>query len=160
MPKSFPGHRSRLLNPLLILLFILYCWSIAAWLLPSYARMAAHGPGAWFAGLGFALLASCTVTSIVNVIRTMRLSRAQAGPVPEKVIAPVSRNFGFSRREEEVCTLLMKGYRNRRIAEELFISVSTVKSHVYSIFRKAGVRSRAELLFLCRDLARDRGWRG
>ena len=40
---------------------------------------------------------------------------------------------------------------NNEIAEELFISKSTVKSHIYNIFRKANVKSRSEIILLIHD---------
>ena len=49
-------------------------------------------------------------------------------------------------REREVLDLLLDGQDNRAIANDLFISVGTVKSHVHTIFRKCGVSSRSELL--------------
>ena len=52
----------------------------------------------------------------------------------------------ISAREREVLDLLLDGQDNRAIANDLFISVGTVKSHVHTIFRKCGVSSRSELL--------------
>lgn len=49
-------------------------------------------------------------------------------------------------REEEVLQLLLLGQSNRNIAEGLFISESTVKTHVRNIFSKYDVGSRAELI--------------
>jgi ATP/maltotriose-dependent transcriptional regulator MalT len=47
-------------------------------------------------------------------------------------------------REAEVYDLLAKGYSNREIAAELFISEVTAKVHVRNILKKLGVRSRTE----------------
>ncbi len=48
-------------------------------------------------------------------------------------------------REREIYNLLVKKYSNKEIARRLFISESTVKSHVRSIFRKIGVKNRSNL---------------
>lgn len=48
-------------------------------------------------------------------------------------------------RERQVLHLLAKGHSNQRIADELGITVSTVKAHVTSLLEKHGVRSRLEL---------------
>jgi DNA-binding NarL/FixJ family response regulator len=48
-------------------------------------------------------------------------------------------------REAEVLGWLQRGYANAQIASELHVSVETVRTHVRSIFRKLGVRSRREL---------------
>lgn len=46
---------------------------------------------------------------------------------------------GFTKREMEVYALAIKGLSNKLIAERLFITSETVKSHRRSIIRKAGV---------------------
>lgn len=51
----------------------------------------------------------------------------------------------FSRREAEICMMLVSGMSNREIAEKLFIAEFTVKDHVKSIFDKLGVSSRSEI---------------
>lgn len=53
-------------------------------------------------------------------------------------------NKPLSRREREVAWLLYKGYSNRRIAEELYISEATVKKHVTHIFEKTGADGRKD----------------
>ncbi|UWE13030.1 response regulator transcription factor [Actinacidiphila bryophytorum] len=47
-------------------------------------------------------------------------------------------------REREVLTLIGQGLPNRAIAEKLFISEATVKSHINNLFAKAGIRDRAD----------------
>lgn len=49
-------------------------------------------------------------------------------------------------REQEVLQEILSGKSNREIAETLFISESTVKTHARNIFSKYDVRSRAELI--------------
>jgi DNA-binding NarL/FixJ family response regulator len=50
----------------------------------------------------------------------------------------------FSHREKQVLELLLAGLTNGEIAAHLFLSESTVKSHLASSFRKLGVSSRSE----------------
>jgi DNA-binding NarL/FixJ family response regulator len=50
----------------------------------------------------------------------------------------------FSHREKQVLELLLAGLTNGEIAAQLFLSESTVKSHLASSFRKLGVSSRTE----------------
>lgn len=50
----------------------------------------------------------------------------------------------FSVREKQVLQLVAAGLTNAEIAERLFLSESTIKSHLSSSFRKLGVSSRAE----------------
>lgn len=51
----------------------------------------------------------------------------------------------LSPREKEVARLAARGYSNAQIAEELFISVETVKRHMATIFEKLEIKSRKEL---------------
>ena len=51
-------------------------------------------------------------------------------------------------REQEIAMMIAKGYTNSEIAEKLFISVSTVKSHIQHIFEKADVSNRTSLMAL------------
>jgi DNA-binding NarL/FixJ family response regulator len=50
----------------------------------------------------------------------------------------------FSHREKQVLELLLAGLTNGEIAAQLYLSESTVKSHLASTFRKLGVSSRVE----------------
>lgn len=52
--------------------------------------------------------------------------------------------YGLSEREIEVLLLISKGLKNDEIAEKLFVSVSTVKTHTRNIFTKLDVRNRIE----------------
>jgi DNA-binding NarL/FixJ family response regulator len=58
---------------------------------------------------------------------------------------------GFSLRERQVLTAVRHGLSNQQIAERLFLSESTVKSHLGTAFRKLGVGSRADAAALLSD---------
>ena len=51
----------------------------------------------------------------------------------------------LSPREKEVARLAARGYSNAQIADELFISVETVKRHMATIFEKLEIESRRQL---------------
>jgi DNA-binding CsgD family transcriptional regulator len=57
----------------------------------------------------------------------------------------LKEKMGITERETDVVKLLLKGYSYQKIADELVISLSTVRAHVSSIYRKAGINSRFEL---------------
>jgi DNA-binding NarL/FixJ family response regulator len=52
----------------------------------------------------------------------------------------------LTRRQQDVYRLLMDGMSNQEIADKLYISLSTVKMHVSTILKTAGVTSRSQLL--------------
>ena len=52
----------------------------------------------------------------------------------------------LSRREQEMLEQLSKGYRYKEIADKLFISIETVRTHIRNIYEKLQVNSRVEAL--------------
>jgi DNA-binding CsgD family transcriptional regulator len=67
-------------------------------------------------------------------------SRGGRAPGPAR-----AAEAGLSQRELEVAGLLLSGLRYREIGERLYISLSTVKTHVERIYRKTGARNKIEL---------------
>jgi len=63
----------------------------------------------------------------------------------------------LSAREKQILGLVVMGYMNGQIAEQLFLAESTVKSHLSSAFGKLGVRSRNEAVKLIVDPERGLG---
>ena len=51
----------------------------------------------------------------------------------------------LSNREREIVGLVAQGYKNKEMAEKMFISEQTVKNHLHNIFDKLGVSDRLEL---------------
>lgn len=58
---------------------------------------------------------------------------------------------GLTRRELDVIALLGSGTTNIKIADKLFVSEHTVKSHLYNIFRKIKVRNRIQAISWARQ---------
>jgi len=52
----------------------------------------------------------------------------------------------LTKRENTIMNLVTKGSQNQEIADQLNISTNTVKTHIYSIFRKTKSRNRIELI--------------
>ncbi|MFJ8097494.1 response regulator transcription factor [Streptomyces griseofuscus] len=61
---------------------------------------------------------------------------------PSADAQPLPRDL--TRREREVLTLIGQGLPNRAIAEKLFISEATVKTHINNLFAKTGIQDRAD----------------
>ena len=56
------------------------------------------------------------------------------------------QKLNLSTREYEVLQLLAQGYSNAEIAERLFLSLSTIKTHVSNLFVKMDVKSRTQAI--------------
>lgn len=59
--------------------------------------------------------------------------------------------YHLSKREMEICRLLLKGYTLRQISAILSIGYSTVNTHCTSLYRKLSINSRTELLLLFQE---------
>lgn len=66
------------------------------------------------------------------------------------------QKYGITAREKEVIDLLKKGFSYSRICEELVISMPTVKSHVYNIYQKTGVKNKVELINKINSTGKDK----
>jgi DNA-binding CsgD family transcriptional regulator len=68
-------------------------------------------------------------------------------PAKRLELAPmITRAYGLSPRESEICLLVLRGLSTAEIALELHISANTVQDHLKAVFAKAGVHSRRELV--------------
>lgn len=62
----------------------------------------------------------------------------------EQHILKQLKQFGLTEREESVLILISKGYKNAEIAEKMFVSINTIKTHTKNLFIKLDVRNRIE----------------
>jgi DNA-binding CsgD family transcriptional regulator len=87
--------------------------------------------------------------------RIQQASRAQlpgVGASDAARLREIALARGLTRAEIDVLASLMLGFTNAGIARRLCIAVETVKTHLYRVFRKLGVRSRTEaLVFVSRQ---------
>jgi RNA polymerase sigma factor (sigma-70 family) len=82
---------------------------------------------------------------------TSELPGQQSGTWTRSTDAPLTR---LSPQEREVLALLANGWSNRRIAEECFLSLNTVRTHVQNVLVKLGVHSKLEAV----AFAMQHGW--
>lgn len=85
-----------------------------------------------------------------NVTRRL-LATLAAGASPTRRAQPIEP---LTQREEQVVRLVAIGRTNAEIAEELFISVTTAKTHVASLLTKIGARNRVEIAMWAYDSGR------
>jgi DNA-binding NarL/FixJ family response regulator len=61
------------------------------------------------------------------------------------------QNYDLTKREQEIILLILTGLSNKDICVKSFISLTTVKTHIYNIFRKLGINSRKELIGIIKN---------
>ncbi|WP_425756146.1 response regulator transcription factor [Ihubacter sp. rT4E-8] len=98
------------------------------------------------------------VINIANMMllykRDFRSSYTAETPVVldlSEALANVQKKYELTKREVEILEEIYSGKTNTQIAEALFISESTVKAHIYNIFRKLDVKSRVEAVCIVRE---------
>ena len=84
---------------------------------------------------------------------TARLLAEFAGAAPKQVDQPVEP---LTEREEEVLLTVARGRTNAEVADELHISLSTVKTHLASLMTKLGARNRVEIAMWAYETGRLR----
>jgi DNA-binding CsgD family transcriptional regulator len=60
-------------------------------------------------------------------------------------------SFGITPREHEILTLIAAGMSNREIAEKLFVSENTVKTHSSRLFAKLNARRRTQAVQIAKE---------
>lgn len=61
--------------------------------------------------------------------------------------------LGLSKREIEVLELMAQGYSNQEVADKLFVSLNTTKTHISNIYGKMNVKRRTQAVQKARDMA-------
>jgi DNA-binding NarL/FixJ family response regulator len=82
------------------------------------------------------------ISAIETFLATIQSGRTETDPLTQT---------GLSTREAEVLRLLAAGRSNQQIADELVISLNTVKRHVSNVFDKTGVANRAQAAAYAKD---------
>ena len=95
------------------------------------------------------LLKNASIHEMSNAIRAAYAGKSVLAPeaaqaLIKATIRPSDPNYNLKDREVEVLALMVKGMNNPQIAEQLYLSLSTVKFHVSSILAKLGVENRTE----------------
>ncbi|WP_422356100.1 response regulator transcription factor [Roseivirga pacifica] len=88
--------------------------------------------GAVFVGLGIYVGLKLRKERIVEVAAPVTIDHEQVG------------KLGLSEREMEVLQLIAEGFSNKEVAEKLFLSESTIKTHVSNLFVKLDVKRRTQ----------------
>lgn len=105
--------------------------------------------------LAAALLVSLAVFMASDSMRTISFVRHQSGfgepkpPDPRELrCARLAVAVGLTQREQDVLYYLSMGHSAKKVAETLFVSYETVRTHTTNLYRKLGVHSKQELIDL------------
>lgn len=101
---------------------------------------------AMFAGLGIWLGLKLTTKKEVVVVKEV--------PVPITFTLNEERlkDLGITRRELEILELIAQGLSNREIADKLFVSENTVKTHSSRLFDKLSARRRTQAVQIGKEM--------
>ena len=92
---------------------------------------------------------------LARIIRMVHQGKAYIDPgVMRKAFPQIDRQeisneksalrLGLSRRELQILELIVEGKSNKEIAETIYLSLDTVKSHMKNVYQKLGVHSRSQ----------------
>ena len=102
--------------------------------------------------------------TVLGIWLALKLSKPKIETVVVEKEVYVTRNENFvldtslvsqlelSKRELEILNLLAQGHSNQEIAAKLFVSLSTVKTHIQNIFEKLDVKRRIQAVEKARNL--------
>jgi DNA-binding CsgD family transcriptional regulator len=108
-----------------------------------------------YGGLTAAIFAVLGIWLGVKLTGTKQKVVAKGVPVPagEPFIPDEKKreNLGITRRELEILELIAQGMSNREIAEKLYVSENTVKTHSSRVFDKLGAKRRTQAVQLGKE---------
>jgi DNA-binding NarL/FixJ family response regulator len=108
------------------------------------------------------LLKGTTPVMLRDAIRTVHAGNAVLAPTDLSTLldsqfrtaaAPPPAYLGLTDKEREVFAAVAKGLSNQEIAGRVFLSESTVKTHVGAILRKLGLRDRVQIVVFAHEHA-------
>ncbi len=105
--------------------------------------------------LFFTILGICVASHIMKPkVETLIVEKEIIVQQPEVFTLNTTelQKLNLNSREYEVLQLLAKGHSNADIAANLFLSVSTIKTHVYNLYFKMEVKSRTQAITKAKQL--------
>ena len=103
---------------------------------------------AMFAGLGIWLGLKLTRKKEVVVVKEVLVPATQRFTLNEERL----KGLGITRRELEILELIAQGLSNREIADKLFVSENTVKTHSSRLFDKLSARRRTQAVQIGKEM--------
>jgi ATP/maltotriose-dependent transcriptional regulator MalT len=103
---------------------------------------------ALFAGLGIWLGLKLTKKKEVLIVKEVPVAATQTFALNEQR----QKDLGITRRELEILELIAQGLSNREIANKLFVSENTVKTHSSRLFDKLSARRRTQAVQIGKEM--------
>lgn len=101
-----------------------------------------------FAGLGIWLGLKLTKNKEVVVVKEVPVPAPPSFALNEQRL----KDLGITRRELEILKLIAQGLSNREIADKLFVSENTVKTHSSHLFDKLSARRRTQAVQIGKEM--------
>lgn len=103
---------------------------------------------ALFAGLGIWLGLKLTKKTEVVVVKEVPVPTTQPFSLNEERV----KDLGITKRELQILELIAQGLSNREIADKLFVSENTVKTHSSRLFDKLSARRRTQAVQIGKEM--------
>jgi DNA-binding CsgD family transcriptional regulator/streptogramin lyase len=100
----------------------------------------------WWDTTIFKIFMTLLIGLILVYINSLWIKRQRKRMKMDVKLAIYCQEHNISKREMEIIKLLMAGRSNKQIEDELYISLNTVKKHIYNIYQKLNVESRHQLI--------------
>ncbi|GAB3544523.1 response regulator transcription factor [Spirosoma fluminis] len=93
--------------------------------------------------------------TVLGVWAGLKLTRTKpviVGPAVSRINGVLPETAGISKREYEVLELMAQGLSNQEIADTLFVSLNTVKTHTSNLFLKLDAKRRTQAIQKAKEL--------
>lgn len=118
----------------------------------SQYRLLMTGDGEkWYVGLVAVLFAATGIWAGRRLVAAKKALPAPPPPPPRPKMETLDL-LGITPRELEVLEQMALGLSNQEIAEKLFVSLNTVKTHTSNVFSKLGVQRRTQAIQKAKEL--------
>lgn len=102
--------------------------------------------------LEYIIAAVAIVFFFVGLYINKRKNQSKTSSVTSDIDTQKIEDLGLSKREYEVLCKIAKGHSNKEIASLLFVSESTIKTHVSNVYSKLDVKRRTQAIQKAKEL--------
>jgi len=124
--------------------------------LSSYSEKT-YVSGAMAAGANGYMLKAISIGALVDFLRAYMAGKNPVSPYlldltePSKKEGELPGKINITAREQQILKLIAEGKSNKQIANDVFLSIETVKTHIRKIFDKFEVNNRMEAVVAARE---------